>query len=88
VKEHQNINLDLDLHLNLNVNLNILKFICKIKRLNLRPVAVQDAIAASLLAPSGSQLVLDQSAAPVPELDAVLDGQRWAFEHSDPPAVD
>ena len=51
-------------------------------------VAVQDAIAASLLAPSGSQLVLDQSAAPVPELDAILDGQRWAFEHSDLPAFD
>ena len=24
--------------------------------------------------------MLDQSAAPVPELDAVLDGQRWAQE--------
>ena len=51
-------------------------------------VAVQDAIAASLLAPSGSQLVLDQSAAPVPELDTLLDGQRWAFEHSEPFAFD
>ena len=45
--------------------------------------AVQDATAASLLVASGKQLVLDQSAAPVPELDNVLDGQRWAFEHSD-----
>ena len=35
-------------------------------------VAVQDAIAASLLAPSGSQLVLDQSTAPAPELDILL----------------
>ena len=49
---------------------------------------MQDAIAASLLAPTGSQLVLDQSAAPVPELDAVLDGQRWAREHFDLPAFD
>ena len=51
-------------------------------------VAVQDAIAASLLQVSGAQLVLDQSAAPIPEVDLVLDGQRWAFEHSDPPAFD
>ena len=38
------------------------------------------AIAASLLAVSGARLVLDQSAAPIPELDAVLDGQRWAAD--------
>ena len=37
----------------------------------------------SFLAVSGSRLVLDQNAARVPELDSVLDGQRWAFEHSD-----
>ena len=43
-------------------------------------IAVQDSIAASLLAPSGAQLVLDQSAAPLPEIDALLDGQRWAAE--------
>ncbi len=41
---------------------------------------LQDAIVASLLAVSGAQLVLDQSAAPVPELNAVLHGQRWAAE--------
>jgi len=47
-------------------------------------LAVQDAIAASLLAHSGEQLVLDPSAAPIPELDSVFDGQRWALEPSDP----
>ena len=36
-------------------------------------VALQNAIAASLLAGSGSQLVLDLSASSAPELDAVLD---------------
>ena len=40
----------------------------------------EDTIAASLLAASGAQLVLDQAAAPPPELDLLLDGQRWAFE--------
>ena len=43
-------------------------------------IAVQDAIGASLLASSGTQLVLDPSAAHVPELDSLLDGQRWAFD--------
>ena len=43
-------------------------------------VAVQDALAASLLAPDGIRLVLDQLAASSPELDSPLDGQRWAFE--------
>ena len=43
-------------------------------------VAVQDALAASLLAPSGKKLVLDQKAAPEPELDQLLDAQRWAEE--------
>ena len=43
-------------------------------------IAVQDALAASLLAPAGRRLVLDQSAALAPELDALLDGQRWAFD--------
>lgn len=50
--------------------------------------AVQDAIASSLLAQSGIQLVLDQSASHIPELDVVLDGQKWAVEHSDLPAFD
>ena len=40
-------------------------------------VAVQDALAASLLAASGKQLVLDEKAADTPSLDEVLDGQRW-----------
>ena len=43
-------------------------------------IAVQDALAASLLAPAGRRLVLAPSAAFVPELDLLLDGQRWAFE--------
>ena len=47
-------------------------------------IAVQNAIAASLLAHPSARLVLDQSAAPVPELDSVLDGQRWASECFDP----
>ena len=46
------------------------------------------ALAASLLAPSGPGLVLDQRAAPVPELDSLLDGQRWAFEPADLPSFD
>ena len=48
-------------------------------------VAVQDALAASLLATSGRRLVLDQSAAPEPPVDVLLDGQRWALD-IDPPA--
>ena len=43
-------------------------------------VAVQDAIAASLLAPACRALVLDQSAAPAPTLDKLLDSQRWAID--------
>ena len=43
-------------------------------------MAVQDAVAASLLAPQGKKLVLDTHAAWVPDLDALLDGQRWATE--------
>ena len=43
-------------------------------------IAVQDALAASLLASPGPGLVLDQTAAPAPELDILMDGQRWAFE--------
>ena len=43
-------------------------------------IVVQDAIRASLLVPFGVQLVLEPSAAPVPELDSLLDGQRWAFD--------
>ena len=41
-------------------------------------VAVQDAIAASLLARTGKKLVLDNGDANTPALDEVLDGQRWA----------
>ncbi len=40
---------------------------------------MQDAIAASLLAVSGAQLVVDQSSAPIPELDAEP-GPRWATD--------
>ena len=43
-------------------------------------VVVQYALAVSLLTHSGKKLLLDQSAAPAPELDHLLDGQRWAFE--------
>ena len=43
-------------------------------------VAVQDALAASLLAQSGRKLVLDNSVTDGPALDEVLDGQRWACE--------
>ena len=46
--------------------------------------AVQNAIAGSLLAQSGAQLVLDHSAAPIAELDNVLDGQRWASDAFSP----
>ena len=41
-------------------------------------VAAQDALAASLLAPYGKRLVLDDRSAPEPELADLLDGQRWA----------
>ena len=47
-------------------------------------IALQDAVAASLLAVSGQRLVLDQGAAPGPELDLLLDGQRWALEPIEP----
>ena len=43
-------------------------------------VAVQDAMAASLLADSGRSLVSGDTAAVAPDLDLVLDGQRWALE--------
>ena len=43
-------------------------------------VAVQDALAGSLLAPNGKKLVLDRADAETPELDLLLDGQRWALE--------
>ena len=45
--------------------------------------AVQNALAASLLAPTGKRLALDSATAEGPELDALLDGQRWAIEHAD-----
>lgn len=48
-------------------------------------VAVQNSLAASLLAPNGPGLVLDQPAAPASELDLLMDGQRWAFEPADLP---
>lgn len=41
-------------------------------------VAVQDGSAASILAPSGRKKLLDTGAAEVPNLNALLDGQRWA----------
>ena len=41
-------------------------------------VAVQDAIAASLLAHTGKKLVLNNGDVDTPTLDEVLDGQRWA----------
>ena len=51
-------------------------------------IAVQNAIAASLLAPTGRRLVLDQSGAPTPDISTVLDGQRWAVDHSVLPILD
>ena len=41
-------------------------------------VAAQGALAASLLAQTGHNLVLDAPAAWAPELNVLLDGQRWA----------
>ena len=41
-------------------------------------VCAQDALAASLLAHHGRKLVVDDNTALEPELDALLDGQRWA----------
>ena len=40
-------------------------------------IFVQDALAASLLAPSDRQLVLDHKAAAAPDTDILLDAQRW-----------
>ena len=51
-------------------------------------IAVQNAIAASLLAPTGRRRVLDQSGAPTPDISTVWDGQRWAVEHSVLPIFD
>ena len=45
-------------------------------------VAVQSAVAASVLADTGKQLVLGETSAGAPELDALLDGQRWAADDS------
>ena len=39
-------------------------------------------------ASSGASHLLDQSAAPVTEIDSVLDGQRWATELTFSPEVD
>ena len=50
-------------------------------------VAVQDALAASLIAPSGRRLVLDHGADAAPSLEDLLDRQRWALE-TDSPAFD
>ena len=47
-------------------------------------VAAQDALAASLLNPLGKKLVLDDRNPTEPELADLLDGQRWASEHSAP----
>ena len=41
-------------------------------------LAVQNAFAASILAPAGQRLVLDAAAADQPQLDELMDGQRWA----------
>ena len=43
-------------------------------------VAVQNALTASLLAAEGKTLVLDRGEAHEPDLDLLLDGQRWAFD--------
>ena len=43
-------------------------------------IAVQDAFAGSLSAAAGKGLVLDSGAATLPELDTLLDGQRWATD--------
>ena len=43
-------------------------------------MAVQNAVAASLLAAESRKLVLDTGAADVPDLADLLDGQRWALE--------
>ena len=40
--------------------------------------AVQNALAASLLAKSGRKLVLEDATTVGPEVDELLDGQRWA----------
>ena len=40
----------------------------------------QNALAASLLAPCGKKLILDDAAGFEPELDSLLDAQRWAGE--------
>ena len=42
--------------------------------------ASQNALAASLLAPCGKKLILDDAAGFEPELDSLLDAQRWAGE--------
>ena len=47
-------------------------------------VAVQNALATFLLAPCGRRLVLDQSAAPEPAVDVLLDGQRLAVDVNPP----
>ena len=43
-------------------------------------VAVQNAIAASLLAAQGHKLILDMGADGSPPVDLLLDGQRWALD--------
>ena len=60
--------------------LKMFYFIKKDRWAGMIGVAVQNALAASLLAPHGPGMVLEQPAAPAPELDILLDGQRWAFE--------
>ena len=52
-------------------------------------VAVQNAVAASVLAPGGKGLVLDDKGVDTPDLSELLDGQRWSatlyffFQHKD-----
>ena len=41
-------------------------------------VAVQNAVAASVLAPGGKGLVLDDKGVDTPDLSELLDGQRWS----------
>ena len=41
-------------------------------------MAVQSAVAASVLAPEGRKLVLDEKGADAPELSELLDAQRWS----------
>ena len=43
-------------------------------------MAVQGAVAASVLTPEGKKLVLDEKGTDTPELSDLLDAQRWALD--------